>query len=97
MAFKSGSKTTTTGVRVALTDANDYYCSITIQAKTANAGGTIFLGESTVSTTVFAFELAAGEAITLTSSEGDPINTKQIYLDVTGGTVDGVTWGGIAR
>lgn len=98
MAFKQGAgKTTTTGVRVALTAANDYFCSLTIQAKVGNSGGSVYIGDDTVSTTAFAFELAPGEAITLTSSEGDSINTKQIYLDVQGGATDGVTWGGISR
>jgi len=97
MAFRGGSKAVAAaGTAEPLTATRQVYCSLTIQAKSGNTG-TVYVGDSNVSSSNYFFELQGyPDSITLLSSEGDSINTAQVFIDAANND-DAVTFGGIAR
>lgn len=72
-------------VATSVTLPTERFCArVTITAKPANTGY-VYVGESDVSSTVFAFRLAASESVTLGMGEtrGNSIDLATVYIDTS--------------
>lgn len=85
----NASKTVTTaGTRVQFTTSNIYCTSIYVEALSSNTGN-IYVGTSSVSSTVYIAKLAAGQGFSMTtdnhsagsSSGGSEYNLSFLYFD----------------
>ena len=74
---------TTAGTRLQVSTTQQYARFLCIQANTGN-GGNIFLGDSTVSSTVFGVKLIAGATFVIGNDGYDAkIDLAQLYCDTS--------------